>query len=406
MRNENALKTAQAPSVNVGHINNLIKVLHLLCVLSEEMEQLAKVLLLLCKLLPVLTFAPSLRSTLRKPPSLLSAGSSLLMNETVFTYSPLFEWNQTLALEEIEALDTMMVLAEEIPAGTILEKKRNSLKKQLAHKAITNFITEVEQPRVLREDSRTAESIMKELEQLNPLPIARPASHYSLNADWSFVFTGVPTIGMKLITLLSRISIMLPFEILDFKDVSLKVTDRQAKAMAIVSVRVCGAFDWELRVCTSLRRPKKKDFDGVYKEFRGEEGTLLLEHFQGIWLNGHQIPTPKRWHTTRTLEITYMDKDIMIARTSKGEPHLLIRNSPMCYTEEDMIVGYEDDAFEDEMEECNVDDEGNNRWTQFFAEAAEIYGERLGRCLVDREFGREEYVAQKKNMGAQGSKDD
>jgi len=328
-------------------------------------------------------------------------------NETTVFTSPPFEWNQTLALEEIEALETMMMdtAAAAIPADTILEEKRNSLKKQLARKAITNFISEDEQPRGLCEDARTAESIMKELEQLNPLPIARPASHYSLNANWSFVFTGVPTIGMKLITLLSRISIMLPFEILDFKDVSLKVTDRQAKAMAIVSARVCGAFDWELRVCTSLRRPKKKDFDEVYTEFRGEEGTLLLEHFQGIWLNGHQIPTPKQWHTTRTLEITYMDKDIMIARTSGGEPHLLLRNSPMCYTVEQMMVGYEDDELEDEMEECSVDDEGNNKWTQFFAEAAEIYGERLGRCLVDREFGREEYVAQKKTRGTQGSKD-
>jgi hypothetical protein len=377
-------------------------------VVLSEMDYSAKVLLLLCKLLPVLPFAPS-RSTLRKPTSLLLASSSLLSmnNETTVFTSPPFEWNQTLALEEIEALETMMMdtAAAAIPADTILEEKRNSLKKQLARKAITNFISEDEQPRGLCEDARTAESIMKELEQLNPLPIARPASHYSLNANWSFVFTGVPTIGMKLITLLSRISIMLPFEILDFKDVSLKVTDRQAKAMAIVSARVCGAFDWELRVCTSLRRPKKKDFDEVYTEFRGEEGTLLLEHFQGIWLNGHQIPTPKQWHTTRTLEITYMDKDIMIARTSGGEPHLLLRNSPMCYTVEEMMVGYEDDELEDEMEECSVDDEGNNKWTQFFAEAAEIYGERLGRCLVDREFGREEYVAQKKTRGTQGSKD-
>ena len=278
----------------------------------------------------------------------------------------------------------------------MLEEKRNRLKKQLAQTAITNFIAEDAQPpRRACED--TAESIMKELEQLNPLPIVRPASHYSLNANWSFVFTGVPTIGMKLITLLSRISLALPFEILDFKDVSLRVSDRQTQAKAIVSVRVCGAFDWELQVCTSLRRPKEKDFDGAYKDFRGEKGTLLLEHFQGIWLNGAKIPTPQQWHTTRTLEITYMDNDILIARTSGGEPHLLLRNSPMCYTVEEMMVGLEDDEIEDYMEECSVDEDDNNRWTQFFAEAVEIYGERLGRCLVDREFGKEEYVAHEKS---------
>lgn len=361
---------------------------------------LAKVLLLLCNLLPVLTFAPSRSTTLRKPVSLLSLSSSLLINETALT-SPFYVWNQTFAMGEIEALETMMDTdTTASPVDTISEEKRNSLKKQLARKAITNFISEDESS-----SSQTAESIMKELEQFDPLPILGPATHYSLNAAWSFVFTGVPTIGMQLITLLSRISMMFPFEILDFKDVSLKVTDRQTKAMAIVSVTVCGAFDWELQVCTSLRRPREKDFDEEYKEFRGEEGTLLLEHFQGIWLNGHQLPTPKQWHTTRTLEITYMDQDIMICRTAGGQPHVLLRNSPMCYTAEEMMVGYEDNEIEYDMEECSIDNDGNNRWTQFFAEAAEIYGEKLGRCLVDREFGKEKYAAQKKTRGSKDTKD-
>lgn len=368
------------------------------------MDCLVKVLLL-CKLFPVVfAFAPTqCRSTVRKVPSSLMAGaSSLLVNETAIFNSPLFAWNETLAVEEIDVLEKMMGAskATAILEDTMLEEKRNNLKKQLVQRAITNFISEDTQPRGLCDD--TAESIMKELEQLHPLPIVHPASHYSLNANWSFVFTGVPTIGMKLITLLSRISLALPFEILDFKDVSLRVTDRQTKAQAIVSVRVCGAFDWELQVCTSLRRPKAQDFEGAYKEFRGEEGTLLLEHFQGVWLNGAKLPTPQQWHTTRTLEITYMDKDILIARTNSGEPHVLLRNSPMCYTVEEMME-FEDDEIEDDVEECSVDDDGNNRWTQFFAEAAEIYGERLGRCLVDREFGKEEYVAQKKSRRAQDS---
>ena len=229
---------------------------------------------------------------------------------------------------------------------------------------------------------------MYDLELLNP--VDRPACHYSLNANWSFVFTGVPTLGMKLITLLSRISVAFPFEILDFRDVCLRVKDRQAKALAIVSVTICGAFDWELQVCTSLRRPNSQDFNGRCEEFVGEKGTLLLEHFQGVWLNGIQLPTPKQWHTTRTLEITYMDEDIMIARTSGGEPHLLLRNSPMCYTGEEMMEYGIDDDFEALMEECNVEDEEIYRWTKFFAEATEMYGKRLGRCLVDREFGREE----------------
>mmetsp|Transcript_15268 Transcript_15268/g.25152 ORF Transcript_15268/g.25152 Transcript_15268/m.25152 type:complete len:368 (-) Transcript_15268:2995-4098(-) len=367
------------------------------------MDCLAKVLLLLCTLLPVvLTFvapSPLSRATMRKPPSLWASASSLLLNETTVFTSPLFVWNQTLATTETDLLETFMDTATvtSIPneSTILLEEKRNRLKKQLAQTAITNFISEDLQPREgVCED--TAESIMKKLEQLNPLPVARPASHYSLNANWSFVFTGVPTIGMKLITLLSKISITLPFEILDFKDVSLRVSDRQTKAKAIVSVKVCGAFDWELQVCTSLRRPK---------QFRGDKGTLLLEHFQGIWLNGVKLPTPQQWHTTRTLEITYMDNDILIARTSGGEPHLLLRNSPMCYTVEEMMVGLGDDEIEDDLEECSVEEDDNNRWTQFFAEAVEIYGERLGRCLVDREFGKEEYVANKKNSKTTSNND-
>jgi len=183
----------------------------------------------------------------------------------------------------------------------------------------------------------------------------------------------------------------------------------------VVEVKICGLWDVVLEVCTSLRRPVEKDFDendgGCYAKFRGEEGTLLLEHFQGVHLNGVKIPTPNSWHTTRTLEITYMDKDIMIARTSGGEPHLLIRNSPLCYSPEEMMIhdiitNYDESividdmvSVDEEIEECDIDGgidgsgsvvDGGKR-TKFFSEAIEIYGERITRCLVDRDFGREEY---------------
>lgn len=358
----------------------------------------------------------SISSPSRRFYSLLSAGgSSILVNETfaptttttyddgkvLTTTPPQFSaWNESLAMAEIEALENLMINAEtvkEVDTNAVLEEMRSNLKKQLAQKAITNFIiadddVQPEGEEILSEE--TAETIMKQLEQIKPLPILRPATHYSLNADWSFVFTGVPTIGMKLITLLSRMSAMFPWEILDFTDVSLKVSDRQSKAVAIVSVTI-GTFDWELQVCTSLRRPTERDFDGTYGEFRGEEGTLLLEHFQGIWLNGVQIPTPDKWKTTRALEITYMDSDIMIARTNGGEPHLLLRNSPMCYTLEE-TVGYEDEIEEEMMEECSIDDQGK-KWTEFFSDAIEMYGKRLTRCLVDRDFGKEEYSARRRN---------
>lgn len=87
----------------------------------------------------------------------------------------------------------------------------------------------------------------------------------------------------------------------------------------------------------------------------------------------------------------------MVARTSGGEPHLLLRNSPLCYTPEDMMFRINDDddiTMKEEIEECDLD--GGDKWTEFFSEAIEIYGERITRCLVDRDFGREEY--QKREM--------
>jgi alkyl sulfatase BDS1-like metallo-beta-lactamase superfamily hydrolase len=40
------------------------------------------------------------------------------------------------------------------------------------------------------------------------------------------------------------------------------------------------------------------------------------------------------------------------------------------------------------------------KWTEFFSDAIEMYGKRLTRCLVDRDFGKEEYDAQRRNRDA------
>ena len=315
---------------------------------------------------------------------------TLANNEVASFIPPPFLWNDTLASLQTNELGNLIsddrdrVDEQQQEQPSPVEIKRSKLKRELAHAAITGYEEQ-------KGKQQTAEDIMKELEQSSPLPILRPASHHALNANWSFVFTGVPTIGMRLITLLSRISVLFPFEILDFRNVALNVENEQTKAKALVEVQLCGSVDLALEVCTSLRRPTEDDLTGEYKEFRGEEGTLLLEHFQGIKLNGITIPTPQSWSTTRTLEISYMDKDILIARTSGGEPHLLLRNSPLCYTPKDMMthnVVNDEAVMIDEIEECNLD--GPNAWTEFFSDAVEMYGERITRCLVDRDFGKEE----------------
>jgi len=365
-------------------------------------SSLYAVALLLSSACEVSSFSPShhvirtaaVRSSTSSSTTALSYyESSSLLNDTLANKEvasfipPPFLWNSTLAslqTNELGALDRVDEQQQEQPSPA--EVKRTKLKRELAHAAITGYEEGTD-----NNQQQTAEDIMKELEQSSTLPILRPATHHSLNANWSFVFTGVPTIGMRLITLLSRISVLFPFEILDFRNVALNVENEQTKAKALVEVQLCDSVDLVLEVCTSLRRPTEEDLTGEYKEFRGEEGTLLLEHFQGIKLNGITIPTPQSWSTTRTLEISYMDKDILIARTSGGEPHLLLRNSPLCYTPEDMMrrnVVNDEAVMIDEIEECNLD--GPNAWTEFFSEAIEMYGERITRCLVDRDFGKEE----------------
>ena len=200
----------------------------------------------------------------------------------------------------------------------------------------------------------TAEDIMRQLEDY--CPVARPVHEPDLlNARWSFVFTGVPTIGMKLITLLSRLSSALrPIE---FQNVYLDVYNQQSRVKAVVRFAVLGV-PMELNVHTALAP-------------RQDDPTHLWETFQSIALNGVTIPTPSSWQRSRDLEIRYIDQDFMIARTAGGEPHLLLRHSP-CGTDNT-----------DASEECDIDAD----LTDYFAAAQSKYGGRgLARSLVDRAY--------------------
>lgn len=81
----------------------------------------------------------------------------------------------------------------------------------------------------------------------------------------------------------------------------------------------------------------------------------------------------------------------MIARTAGGEPHLMLRNTPLCYSPEDAMTYKEEDAgvMDESVQECSID--GEDGFTEFFSEAIELYGERITRCLVDRDFGKVAY---------------
>jgi hypothetical protein len=228
-------------------------------------------------------------------------------------------------------------------------KHRDDFKRRLAIAAIENCDT----MEAYNDEGMTsvAEDIMKCLELVNPS--SSPAYHSELNARWSFVFTGVPTIGMRLITLLSRISVGV--SVIDFRDVFLEVSRQNTQVKAIVAVKVLG-MPVELNVYTKLE-PKLND---------NPKGTFLVESFQKLVLAGVEIPTPEQWKTSRDLEISYLDQDMMIARTAGGEPHFLLRHSP-CSTDDDA---------------CDIDSEV----TEYFQEARATYGTALSRSLVDRAY--------------------
>ena len=243
----------------------------------------------------------------------------------------------------------------------------------------------------------TAEDVMRQMESL--CPVARPAyQQHRLNSRWSFVFTGVPTIGMKLITLLSRISICNE-QLVDFRDVFLQVSSSNSSpplskkttqppsmtAKAIVTFGILG-LPMELVVQTHLE-PDPCDC---------LKGTHLCETFRSLSLNGVVLPTPEHWKSTRDLEITYLDDDCMIARTGFGEPHLLLRTSNLCQSPHSATTSAIMDNVEKEDEECDV----NAVVTDFVQHALDRYGgmSQLTRKLVDRAYGRAGSLEQDGNV--------
>ena len=168
---------------------------------------------------------------------------------------------------------------------------------------------------------------------------------------------------MKLITLLSRLSSSLrPIE---FENVYIDVYDQHSKVKAVVRFKILG-LPMELNVHTALE-------PAPY----GED-THMVETFQSLVLNGVTLPTPKVWKNSRDLEVRYLDRDFMIARTAGGEPHLLLRHSP-CGT--DNI--HAPNTKEEGEEECDID----NDLTDYFRAAQDKYGgQSLARSLVDRDY--------------------
>ena len=212
-----------------------------------------------------------------------------------------------------------------------LHWKRSNLKQQLAQVAILedyNYDYSNSNSDTIHNSNNSegqgissccsAEELMKQLEVCNPTEF--PAYHSSLNAQWSFVFTGVPTIGMRLITLLSRLSTLLPQPI-KFHDVYLQVATKQRNSQQTVTAHVEACVlgqPFQLEVHTKLQKQRQQnqleagEGEGGGERHRStiddDDGTILSETFDKVVLNGFELPTPQHWKKSRQLQITYLDE--------------------------------------------------------------------------------------------------
>lgn len=233
--------------------------------------------------------------------------------------------------------------------------KRVELKQKLEEAAILQFSHDGPE--------HYCEDIMAELEQLRP--IARPAYHCSVNGDWCMVKAGTSTIDMALIEILSKVSQIVPF--LDFEDVYITLSDNASLVTCNIFLKLFGVLPVKVNAFTSM----KNDDDHP-------EGIRMFELFEGSRVFGIDFKPPSGLIQPRPLDITFLDGDIMIARNpnSGGEPHLLVRIR------------------------SNPDEDPDHKYTGFFEKARLLYGDRITRCLVDRQLGNDKASSSSSLAGA------
>jgi len=162
------------------------------------------------------------------------------------------------------------------------------------------------------EKLREAFDLLEDIESKRPSS-TRPSTDSTLNGRWDFVFDVEPDMGTGVIKdILEGNSPIKP--ILDFDGVYMEISDEQSRITIHVDAKILG-IKTELCLKT-LVIPDKSN---------GEAGTMFMEKFDGITLLDKELPIPESWKRSRPLEISYLDKDIMIARGNGGEPHFLRR---------------------------------------------------------------------------------
>jgi hypothetical protein len=99
------------------------------------------------------------------------------------------------------------------------------------------------------------------------------------------------------------------------------ISDNQSRVEIVLSSKLFfGQIPFKIVFCTSLLATN-------YDEETA--GLLFLEKFEAASLrfgsNSWKLPLPKTWQRFRHLEITFLDEEIVIARGSGGDPHILVR---------------------------------------------------------------------------------
>ncbi|CAM9547397.1 unnamed protein product [Pylaiella littoralis] len=148
--------------------------------------------------------------------------------------------------------------------------------------------------------------LMLQLEPMNPTEM--PARSATLNGVWEFLYTGGVSPGTLAVQVLSRVAKSFS-AVVDLKGITLTIKRDQPRVEAAVKASVLGT-EAQVKVRTRLEQKSDMRLQEVYEEAE---------------VAGVTIPIPARIQPRRTLYITYLDDDIMIARDDSGAPDLLIR---------------------------------------------------------------------------------
>ncbi|CAN0114515.1 unnamed protein product [Ectocarpus sp. 12 AP-2014] len=193
------------------------------------------------------------------------------------------------------AMMMMMSTAEVVEASVVGEEfeVKTDLLKKIDLSSSKQMRTEVNE-------------LMLKLEPMNPTD--KPAASAILNGVWEFLYTGGLSPGTLAVQVLSRVAKTFS-AVVDLKGVTLTINRDQPRVEAAVKASVFGT-EAQVKVRTRLEQKSDMRLQEVYEEAE---------------VAGVTIPIPARIQPRRTLYITYLDDDIMIARDDTGAPDLLVR---------------------------------------------------------------------------------